>query len=152
VTESRRLYYRWLYGVATVYDVALGIIFLFFARPVFESLDILDVYPVEGYIQLIGAFVLVLGIGYFLIWRGDLWKNTDLILVGALYKLAYTGVGIYIAATAELPHWLFLWGFGVADAVFFLLMAECLVYLYRHPREPATPIAEEEKPQLLKTG
>lgn len=152
MTDSRRLYYRWLYGIATVYDVVLGIIFLFFARWAFETLDILESYPVEGYIQLIGAFVLVLGIGYFMIWRGDLWTNRDLVAIGALYKLAYTGVGFYIAATAEAPHWIFVWGFGVADALFFVLMVECLVYLYRHRPEPALHLAGEEEPRLMKTG
>jgi hypothetical protein len=32
----------------------------------------------------------------------------------------------------ELPHMLFLWAFGIADAVFLVLMVECLVYLYQH--------------------
>jgi hypothetical protein len=135
-----------------VYDVVLGIVFLFFARWAFEALDILESYPVEGYIQLIGAFVLVLGIGYYLIWRGDLWTNRDLVLVGALYKLAYTGVGFYITATAEAPHWLFVWGFGVADAVFFVLMIECLVYLYRNRPGLTTAPTIEREPKLLKTG
>ncbi len=132
MTDSRRRYYRGLYAVSAVYDTVLGVLFLFFAKWAFESIGILDAYPVEGYIQLIGAFVLVLGIGYFLIWRGDLWQNRDLVLVGALYKLAYSGVAFYIAATAEVPHWLFVWGFGVADAIFLVLMVECLYYLYRH--------------------
>lgn len=147
MTDTRRKYYRGLYGVAAVYDIMLGITFLFFARWAFEALGILDRYPVEGYIQLIGAFVLVLGIGYFLIWRGDLWRNRDLVLVGALYKLAYTGVGVYIAVTSEVPHALFLWGFGMADAVFFVLMAECLYYLYRHSGERAM-VPESRKPVL----
>lgn len=139
MTESRRLYYRGLYGVAAVYDTVLGVLFLFFAKWAFESMGVLEAYPVEGYIQLIGAFVLVLGIGYFLLWRGDLWQNRDLVLVGALYKLAYSGVAFYIAATAEVPHWLFVWGFGVADAIFLVLMVECLYYLYRHHREERLP-------------
>jgi hypothetical protein len=149
MTDTRRKYYRGLYAVAAVYDTLLGIIFLFFARWAFEGLGILDSYPVEGYIQLIGAFVLVLGIGYYLIWRGDLWQNRDLVLVGALYKLAYTGVGIYISVTAEIPHALFLWGFGMADAVFFVLMTECLYYLYRHRPEPA--VASEPKQPVLRS-
>lgn len=142
MTDSRRKYYRGLYGVAAVYDIVLGVLFLFFARWAFESMGVLDAYPVEGYIQLIGAFVLVLGIGYFLIWRGDLWRNRDLVLVGALYKLAYSGVAFYIAATAEVPHWLFVWGFGVADAIFLLLMVECLYYLYRHRPDHVSPAPE----------
>lgn len=139
MTDSRRKYYRGLYAVAAVYDTVLGVVFLFFAKWAFESIGALEAYPVEGYIQLIGAFVLVLGIGYFLIARGDLWQNRDLVLVGALYKLAYTGVAFYIWLTAEVPHWLFLWGFGVADAIFFVLMVECLYFLYRHRPDQVVP-------------
>jgi hypothetical protein len=132
VTRRRRLFYRGLFGVAAVYDLVLGVVFLFFGRWAFEILDIPDKYPEGGFVPLLGAFILVLGVAYYLIWRGDLWQNRDLILVGTLYKLAYTGVGLYIWATSEIPHALFLWGFGVADALFFVLMAECLSYLYRH--------------------
>jgi hypothetical protein len=137
MTNSRRRYYRWLYGTAALYDIVLGVVFLFFPRWAFESVGILEQYPTEGYIQLIGAFVLVLGVGYFLIWRGDLWRNRDLVLVGALYKLAYSGVAFWIALTAEAPHWVFVWGFGVADAIFLALMVECLYYVHGHrPDEP----------------
>jgi hypothetical protein len=79
--------------------------------------------------------VLVLGIAYALIWRSDLWRNRDLIAVGAIYKLAYTGVGLWIAVFDEVPHMLFLWAFGVADAIFLVLMVECLMYLYGHRPE-----------------
>lgn len=132
MTHSRERYYKGLFAVAAVYDTVLGIIFLFFGKWAFNALDIEEKYPEGGFLPLIGAFVLVLGIGYYLIWRSDLWRNRDLVAVGALYKLAYTGVGIYIAVADEVPHALFLWGFGVADAVFFVLMLECLLYLYRH--------------------
>lgn len=145
MTRSRQRYYKGLYGIAAVYDTVLGVVFLFFGRWAFDALGILDKFPTGGYLQLIGAFVLVLGIGYYLVWRSDdLWRNRDLVMVGALYKLAYTGVGVYISVTAEVPHALFLWGFGVADAVFFVLMVECLYYLYRHRPEPLPPVKEKE--------
>lgn len=144
MTDSRRRYYKGLYGVAAVYDLVLGFVFLFFAKWAFERVDILDAYPVEGYIQLIGAFVLVLGIGYFLLWRGDLWQNRDLVLVGILYKLAYSGVAFYMAATTEVPHWIFVWGFGVADAIFFVLMVECLFYMYGHRRDATLPANDHD--------
>lgn len=131
MTDRRQRYYSSLFAVAAAYDIVLGIIFLFFGRWAFDALDIEGKYPEGGFLPLIGAFVLVLGIGYYLIWRSDLWRNRDLVTIGALYKLAYTGVGIYIAVADEVPHALFLWGFGVADAVFFVLMLECLVFLYR---------------------
>lgn len=139
MTHPRERYYKGLFAVAAVYDTVLGIIFLFFGRWAFDALDIEDKYPEGGFLPLIGAFVLVLGIAYYLIWRGDLWQNRDLVAVGAIYKLAYTSVGIYIAIADEVPHALFLWGFGVADAVFFVLMLECLLYLYRN--QPAAEAA-----------
>ncbi len=138
MTRQREQYYRVLYAVAALYDILLGIVFLFFGRWAFDALDIADKYPEGGFLPLVGAFVLVLGIGYYLIWRSDLWRNRDLVAVGALYKLAYTGVGLYITATDEVPHALFLWGFGVADGVFLVLMIECLLYVYRHRPEPGT--------------
>ena len=137
MNHPRERYYKGIFAVAAVYDIVLGIIFLFFGRWSFEVLDIADKYPEGGFLPLIGAFMLVLGVGYYLIWRGDLRRNRDLVAIGTLYKLAYTGVGLYIAVTDAVPHVLFLWGFGVADAVFFLLMAECLVYLFRQRTDSA---------------
>ena len=131
MNQSRERYYKGLFAAAAVYDLVLGVIFLFFGRWAFDALNIEEKYPEGGFLPLIGAFVLVLGVGYYLIWRSDLWRNRDLIAIGALYKLAYTGVGIYIAVADEVPHAIFFWGFGVADAVFFVLMLECLLYLYR---------------------
>lgn len=128
---QRERYYKGLFAVAAVYDTVLGIVFLFFGRWAFDRLDIADKYPEGGFLPLIGAFVLVLGIAYWMIWRSDLWRNRDLVVVGTLYKFAYSGVGLIIAIVDEVPHALFLWGFGIADAVFFVLMVECVVWLYR---------------------
>lgn len=132
MSRSRELYYRTLYATTAIYDLVLGIVFLFFGHWAFDVLNIEEKYPEGGFLPLIGAFVLVLGIAYVLIWRGDFWRNRDLMLVGALYKLAYTGVGLWVAIFDEVPHMLFLWAFGVADAIFLVLMVECLLYLYGH--------------------
>jgi hypothetical protein len=142
--DSRQRYYRGLFATAAIYDVVLGVVFLFFGRWAFDILDIEEKYPEGGFIQLIGAFVLVLGIAYYLIWRSDLWRNRDLVAIGALYKLAYTGVGLWVAVFDELPHLVFLWAFGIADAVFLVLMVECLVYLYKQHR-PLTEAADGER-------
>jgi hypothetical protein len=55
-----------------------------------------------------------------------------LILVGVLYKLAYSATAIYYWAAGGLPHVAFAALFGVADAVFFILMAECYTFLKRN--------------------
>lgn len=129
---AKEKYYRGLFTIAAGYDLLPGVTFTFFAAPAFAALGIGDQLPVfGGYVTLLGVFVLVLGIGYGLISRGDLRRNADLILVGALYKLAYAAAAFYYWAAGSLPHIAFGALFGVADAVFFVLMAECWLGLLR---------------------
>lgn len=134
MSPARTRTYRGLFLVAAIYDIVLGIVFTFFAGPAFDLLDIRDEMPEGGYIPLIGAFLFVIGIAYVLIYRGDLWRNRDLILVGVLYKLAYSAIAFTFWAMGEVPHIVFPALFGVVDAVFFVLMLECWIYLRRHPR------------------
>jgi hypothetical protein len=123
---AREKYYRGLFTIAAIYDLLLGITFAFFPARAFAALGISEKLPAfGGYLTLLGAFVLVIGIAYFLIARGDLRRNRDLILVGTLYKLAYSGTAFYYWSQGNLPHIAFGALFGVADAVFFVLMAEC---------------------------
>jgi hypothetical protein len=131
MTAGRESWYRKLFLVATVYDVVLGVVFLFFAGWAFDLLDIRDEVPEGGYVPLIGAFLLVIGVAYWFIYRGDLVENRDLIAVGTLYKLAYSGVGFWVWAFGEVPHIVFVAVFGIADAVFFVLMAECWMIVRR---------------------
>jgi hypothetical protein len=128
-------YYRGLFTIAAFYDLVLGLAFTFFPARVFAALGISDQLPAfGGYVTLLGAFVLVIGIAYALIARGDLLRNADLILVGTLYKLAYAAAAFYYWAAGSLPHVAFAALFGVADAVFFVLMAECWLCLKRESK------------------
>jgi len=132
---AKEKYYRALFTFAAFYDLVLGLTFTFFPARAFAALNISDKLPAfGGYITLLGAFVLVIGIGYALISRGDLRCNADLILVGTLYKLAYAATAFYYWAEGDLPHVAFGALFGVADAVFFVLMAECWLYLKRESK------------------
>lgn len=128
---ARERRYRALFLVATIYDVVLGIVFTFFYTWAFDLLGIREQVPEGGYIPLIGAFLTVIGIAYYLIYRGDLQRNRDLVAVGTLYKLAYASIAFFFWAIGEVPHILFAALFGVADAVFFVLMLECYLYLRR---------------------
>ena len=126
MNPAREKYYRGLFWLAAIYDLLLGITFVFFAERAFAALGISDKLPaIRGYLTLLGAFVLVIGFGYFLIARGGLSRNADLILVGTLYKLAYSATAFYYWFQGSLPHVVFGALFGVADAAFFILMAEC---------------------------
>ena len=132
---AREKYYRSLFIIAAVYDVVLGITFTFFPARAFAALGISEKLPAfGGYFTLLGAFVLVIGIAYFLIARGDLRRNADLILIGTLYKLAYAGTAFFYWSQGSLPHVAFGVLFGVADAVFFILMAECYWSLKRETK------------------
>jgi len=120
-------YYRTLFAASAVYDIILGIAFAFFGARIFNVLGIGDKLPAfGGYLTLPGAFVIVIGIACLLIACGDLRRNADLVLVCALYKLAYAATVFYYWWATGLPHVAF--GiFAVADAVFFLLMMECFL-------------------------
>ena len=138
MTPTRTRYYRGLFLAAAVYDIVLGVVFLFFNAWAFDLLGIRDELPEGGYVELIGAFLLVIGIAYALIFRGDLYRNQDLIAVGTLYKLAYSGVAAYVWAFGEVPHMALVFIFGAADLVFFALMLECWLHLRSHPIEKLT--------------
>jgi hypothetical protein len=136
MSPERNRFYRGLFLVAAVYDLVLGIVFTFFGKQAFDMLDIGNEYPGSGYVPLIGAFLFVIGFAYLLIFLGDLERNRDLIVVGALYKAAYSGIAFYYWAIGDYPHVLFGALFGVADVVFLVLMVECAWFISR--RMPAT--------------
>lgn len=126
MNERRKKYYRGLFLVAAIYDLVIGTFFLFFYPQVFAALGVPEAVPdYEGFVMLLGAFVFVIGVAYLLIYLGDLQRNRDLIAVGALYKLAYAAVAFYSLAIGDYPHLLFIAVFGIADVIFFALMAEC---------------------------
>jgi hypothetical protein len=128
--ESRRKYYKTLFLIAAIYDFVMGIVFIFFYKFAFKSLGISEAIPeFGGYLSLIGAFLFVIGVAYYLIYRGDLAKNRDLILVGALYKLAYCLTAFIYFAIGQIPHMIFLYLFGVLDLIMFILMIECYIFL-----------------------
>jgi formate/nitrite transporter FocA (FNT family) len=136
MNPKREKFYRALFLIATVYDASLGIIFTFFYRLPFEILGIADKLPESGsYLSLIGAFLFVIGVAYYLLYRGDLFRNRDLVTVGALYKLAYCLIVVYYAAIGEIPHMIFVLLFGVCDLIFFVLMLECRLYLQKIARQ-----------------
>jgi len=132
MSTSREKYYKALFLIAAIYDILLGIIFTFFYRFAFQFLGIAEKMPQHGaYISLIGAFLLVIGVAYALIFVGDLQRNRDLITVGVLYKLAYCAIALYYFAVGQVPHMVFVTLFGIADFVFLVLMAECRLFLRR---------------------
>ncbi len=128
---SRERYYRLLFWAAAAYDIVLGLVFTLFSPWAYDVLGIRDELPGGGYIPLLGSFFFVIGVAYALIARGDLHGNRDLIVVGTLYKLAYSSIALLFWALGSIPHVAFAAVFGIVDLVFFILMVECLVHLSR---------------------
>jgi hypothetical protein len=144
MSPSRERWYRTLFWIAAVYDIVLGVVFLFFYTPVFRFLDIEAALPVyKSYLSLIAVFLFVIGVAYMLIALGDFERNQDLITVGILYKLAYFSVALWYLISGVYPHIIFFAVFGVADIFFAAAMIECRVYIGRHeePRYVASPDA-----------
>jgi hypothetical protein len=54
-----------------------------------------------------------------------------MIFVGTLYKLAYASITLIFWAIGDIPNVAFAAVFGLADAIFFVLMLECWLYLGR---------------------
>ena len=124
---------RLLFLVAAIYDLLLGVIFTFFYRWTFIQLGVEDALPeYEGLLVLIGAFLIVIGVAYVYISRGELHRNVDLIAVGTLYKAAYFIVAFVFFMLDGLPHPVFFWVFGVADLIFFVLMYRCWRMISQH--------------------
>ena len=132
MSTRREKYYKRIFLAAGIYDTALGIVFTFFHQYPFRWLRI-ELPNSAAYITLIGVFLFVIGIAYFFIYFGELRRNRDLIVVGTLYKAAYSGVAFYYLAVGDIPHILFALAFGVIDIVFLVLFVECLAYLRRNP-------------------
>ena len=132
MSPNRERWYRILFWSAAVYDLTLGIVFLFFYRPVFEALGIEDTLPeYTSFVSLIAAFLFVIGIAYVFIARGDLGQNRDLIAIGAVYKLAYFSVALWYLIGGVYPHIVFFVVFGLADLAFFIAMTECWWFVRR---------------------
>ena len=128
MSESKLKYYKGLFLLAAVYDLVLGIVFTFFPKLAFEFIGIPEKLPeFGGYLSLIGVFLFVIGVAYYLIYRGDLQKNRDLIFVGILYKLSYFLVTFYYFVIQDIPHFIFFGLFGIVDFIMFMLMVECYI-------------------------
>ena len=125
--------FGWVFLVAAVYDVVLGLVFFFGYSPIFDALDI-SVPENTSYIHISAAFVFVQGIGYWLVYR-NMYRNVDIVRLGVIYKAVYTAVAVYYWAAGDLPHTVFAW-FAVLDAIFLVLFVAFLANIRAAGRTP----------------
>jgi hypothetical protein len=89
------------FRIVGVYDVLLGLAFIFFYTDFYQALEItMPTHP--AYVYVPALFVMCGGIGEFLIARNPL-RNTDLVIVRLLMKLSFASVIFYYYFTSGIP-------------------------------------------------
>lgn len=111
-----------LFQVAALYDFVLGVLFLFAFKQIYTFLN-LTLPNHDGYVQFGALLVATFGIGFWFVAQAPE-RNRDIIKMGILLKLSYSGVA--------LGHWFFgsipwIWvPFAWLDLVFLLLFVAAL--------------------------
>lgn len=117
---------RLLFGIAGVYNSAIGLVFLCFGPQVFDAAGV--PYPNHwGYVQFASLLLIVFGVMFFAV-AHDPTANRNLIPYGMLLKLSYAGLVAYYWVTTDCP--LLFKPFAIIDGLMLLLFV--LVYNRRH--------------------
>jgi len=121
---------RPLFLVAGLYDLGLGLAFALGFRMVYERFGI-ALPNHDAYVQLPAALIAIFGLGFLMVWRDPV-RNRNLIVLGVLLKLAFSGVVLFHRVTGGIPD---LWvPFAVADAAFMLAFLAALRAVPAGPR------------------
>ncbi|MFH1134384.1 MAG: hypothetical protein V1735_07915 [Nanoarchaeota archaeon] len=130
MAKNKDPFFRGLFLVAAIYDLLLGLAFFLFYEPVYVFFHI-TVPPYPMYLQMAAAFVIAMGVGYYFIYR-NLYRNIDLVKLGIVYKLVYSGLTSYFYFS-NLANVTFFW-FAIIDATFLALFVWFLVYAKKEGR------------------
>lgn len=125
-------FYRRGFMVAAWYDFILGAAFFLFYRTIYSLFDI-QLPNSAAYLQLAAAFAFVQGLLYYYVFL-NIERNVDIVKVGVVYKIAYTGVAFYYWAIGGLPHPIFAL-FGFLDLIFIVFF---VLYLTDYRKVIAT--------------
>ena len=111
-----------LFIISALYDFILGVIFLVGFRKIYNYFNI-ALPNHDGYVQFGAALVAIFGVGFWFVAQ-DPQRNRDIIKMGILLKVSYSGVAFYHAALGNLPGiWLpFAW----LDIIFLVLFIRTL--------------------------
>ena len=114
-----------LFIISALYDFILGVIFLIGFKQIYNYFNI-SLPNHDGYVQFGAALVAIFGIGFWFVAQ-DPQRNRDIIKMGILLKLSYSGVAFYHAALGNLPGiWLpFAW-FDVIFLILFIFALKAL--------------------------
>lgn len=120
---------RWLFGIAGIYDFAIGLVFLL-AGPQLFAANGITAPNHWAYIQFASLMLIIFGCMFFAV-AHDIRANRNLIPFGMLLKISYSGLAGYYWATTGIPT-LFK-PFAIIDIVMLVLF----VVAYRTTIGPA---------------
>lgn len=101
--------------IAGLYDVLLGVAFFIFGEQILDWIG-MELPPHIAYIQLAAVFIAVQGLSYLLVWV-DPPRFVGLVVIGVVYKLAYSGLAVWYLTIGELPSDFFI-PWALVDIVF----------------------------------
>ena len=130
MAKNKDGFFKILFLIAAIYDLILGAVFLFFYKPIFAMFNItLPNYPM--YLQMASAFVFAMGIGYYFVYK-NLYRNTDLVKLGIVYKIAYSGWAGYFFFKG-IAHVTFFY-FVICDIIFLIFFIMFLNYAKKNAK------------------
>ncbi|MBM2825062.1 MAG: hypothetical protein HW402_726, partial [Dehalococcoidales bacterium] len=86
--------YRILFLIAALYDFILGFVFFAFMGFFFEDIFKLPLPNYPAFFQAAAAFVFAMGVGFYFVYR-NMYRNIDIVKLGIIFKLVYTGLAFY---------------------------------------------------------
>ena len=107
--------YRNLFLIAALYDFILGFVFFVFLRFFFENIFKIPLPNYPAFFQAAAAFVFVMGVGFYFVYL-NMYRNIDIVKLGIVFKLVYTGLAFYYVFVENMP-WIFS-VFGFLDLIF----------------------------------
>ena len=120
--------YRNLFLIAALYDFILGFVVFVFLRFFFE--DIFEIpYPLyPAFFQAAAAFAFAMGVGFYFVYL-NMYRNIDIVKLGIVFKLFYTGLASYHVFFQGMP-WIFS-VFGLLDLIFIVFFVFFLLAIRR---------------------
>ncbi len=118
--------------ICAIYDLALGIVFLFAYKPILTQFGVtLPNHP--AYVQFAAAMVTVIGIGFWYVAQAPE-RNRDILKLGLLVKVAYVVIVFGYYFKGEMPG---MWvPMGIAD---FIMLAGIVMALRAIPASRSVP-------------
>ena len=112
---KREKSYRNLFLIAALYDFILGLFFFVFWRYIFDYILKIPYPNYPAFYQAAAAFIFAMGLGFYFVYL-NMYRNIDIVKLGIVFKIFYTGVAFYYVFVENMP-WIFSL-FGFLDLTF----------------------------------